>query len=545
MLKNRSLNAKILAGFLVVCFGFSIGSITSYFSMQKVVKTYNKLAEVSVPNLGHISGMRNRGRQMQAEVIKLALFWDQEEEIKKTLESLAHAIKRYEAITEEYLAAPFSPGEEEIYKNIDAKYAPIKAKLKIILDLQASSDPDKVSKIKSMLLDFENDVRDHQKALLALDDYHVELGTQWSKESQALSTKTNNITVIVSLISLIMGIGIALFLSKSINNILKGLADRLMLSSEKVAANSHSVKQASQDLSDGSTEQAASLHETVASTNEISIRTQKTSQNSEISLQKAELSRDASTKGQVAIDQMLKAIVEIGASTKAINEQFKVGNEEIQQIVNHIIHIGEKTKLIDDIVFQTKLLSFNVSVEAARAGEHGKGFAVVAEQMTNLANMSGIASKEISEMLAQTTEKAMKVVDNNKTNIEKLLVNGEQKVKDGQVVATDCKNVLNKILTYVDEMCSIIKEMSLSTEEQAKGISEINKAMEQLDSCMAQNTQASQQCADAAIYLMDEVEQTRKIVQDLFRTIHGKVDEHSATVTELHAETRTHNSKVA
>ncbi len=50
--------------------------------------------------------------------------------------------------------------------------------------------------------------------------------------------------------------------------------------------------------------------------------------------------------------------------------------------------IGDKTKVINDIVFQTKRLSFNASVEAARAGEHGKGFAVVAEEVGNLAQMS-------------------------------------------------------------------------------------------------------------------------------------------------------------
>ena len=59
-------------------------------------------------------------------------------------------------------------------------------------------------------------------------------------------------------------------------------------------------------------------------------------------------------------------------------------NKEIQEIVKVIAEIGNKTKVINDIVFQTKLLSFNASVEAARAGENGKGFAVVAEEVGKL-----------------------------------------------------------------------------------------------------------------------------------------------------------------
>ena len=69
------------------------------------------------------------------------------------------------------------------------------------------------------------------------------------------------------------------------------------------------------------------------------------------------------------------------------------------EILGYIKSIEEKTKVINDIVFQTKLLSFNASVEAARAGEQGKGFAVVAEEVGNLATMSGTSAEEISKLL--------------------------------------------------------------------------------------------------------------------------------------------------
>lgn len=522
MLKNRSLNAKILSGFFVVCFGLAVVAGTSYFGLQQVVKVYDQLAVVSVPNLGHISGMRARGRQIHAESIKLALFWDQPEETKKTLESLAHAIKRYEGITAEYLQAPFSPGEEEIYKEIDAAYQPMKKSMELVLSQFNSQDPDRAAKMKATLLGFEDQVRVHQSSLLKLDDYHVALGEKWAAESQTLSKKARLFLSIVAMVTFAAGIFIAIFLSKSINNLLRELAERLVQSSEKVSSNTQLVSNASQDLAQGTTEQAESLHETVASTNEIAAMTEKTSDNSRESLKRAELSRDASAKGQHSLDLMLKAIGDIANSNKDINSQIKRGNEEIQEIVNLILQIGEKTKLIDDIVFQTKLLSFNVSVEAARAGEHGKGFAVVAEEMSNLAGMSGRASKEISTMLTETTQKAQKVVEGNQTNVNRLLVVGESKVKDGYVVANECKSVLEEILHYVEEMCSMIRETSLSTEEQARGVAEINKAMGALDAVTAQNAHSSQQCSDAATCLMAEVEKTREVVQDLFDAIHGQ-----------------------
>lgn len=90
---------------------------------------------------------------------------------------------------------------------------------------------------------------------------------------------------------------------------------------------------------------------------------------------------------------------EIDSSNKELVKEIERNNTELTKITNMISEINEKTQVINDIVFQTKLLSFNASVEVVRAGEHGKGFAVVAEEVGNLASMSGKASLDISEML--------------------------------------------------------------------------------------------------------------------------------------------------
>jgi methyl-accepting chemotaxis protein len=535
MFKNKSLKSKILSGFLVVCFGLGVVAATGYYALDKVVSNYGNLATVSVPNLGHISGMRARGRQIHAESIKLALFWDNPEETKKTLESLAKATNRYEEITADKLKEPFSAGEEEVFKNVESRYAPVKKTTEEVLKLFKSEDPDRIAKIKTILVGFEDYVRDHQSALLKLDDYHVEMGEKWSKNAQDLSSSMTKFLISVAIATFFVGVGLAYFISKNINEILLSVAERLRLSSEKVAENSQQVADASHHLSEGTTEQAEALHETVTSTNEIAAMTTKTSDNSRESLKRAELSQQASNKGQQAIEQMLFAINEIGSSNHAINDQIKKGNSEIQEIVDLIVDIGQKTKLIDDIVFQTKLLSFNVSVEAARAGEHGKGFAVVAEEMSNLADMSGRASKEISSMLLQTTQKAMAVVESNKANVNKLLQVGDEKLHTGSQVARSCKVSLDEIIHYVDEMCTMIKETTHSTQEQAKGVSEINKAMGQIDTVTSQNAHSAKQCSEAATYLMSEVDKTRAVINDLMIVINGKVAHlnHIATVQSI------------
>ena len=87
--------------------------------------------------------------------------------------------------------------------------------------------------------------------------------------------------------------------------------------------------------------------------------------------------------------------------------------EDLDSINNSIRGI-QKTQVINDIVFQTQLLSFNASIEAAKAGVHGKGFSVVAEEVGKLAVLSGTAASEISEILkesSKTISTTMKIIE--------------------------------------------------------------------------------------------------------------------------------------
>jgi methyl-accepting chemotaxis protein len=81
------------------------------------------------------------------------------------------------------------------------------------------------------------------------------------------------------------------------------------------------------------------------------------------------------------MERLVSTVQEVGHGNEKVRQDIIQNYDEIAGISKVIATIEERTKVINDIVFQTKLLSFNASVEAARAGEHGKGFAVVAEEV--------------------------------------------------------------------------------------------------------------------------------------------------------------------
>ncbi len=93
-------------------------------------------------------------------------------------------------------------------------------------------------------------------------------------------------------------------------------------------------------------------------------------------------------------------------SIKNGQELAKLTVESMTEINEQTAAIAESITIIDQIAFQTNILSLNAAVEAATAGEAGKGFAVVAQEVRNLASRSAEAAKEIKDLVESATSKA-------------------------------------------------------------------------------------------------------------------------------------------
>lgn len=340
------------------------------------------------------------------------------------------------------------------------------------------------------------------------------------------NAKTAMIMTIV--LAILLGTGIAYFVMKNVSKAIDQVITHLTDNSNQVTSAAHQIAQSSEELSQAATEQSASLEETSASIEEMNSMVQKNADNAKKTSGIAEHSQSNASKGKEVVQEMITAIHEINASNEHIQESIDESNKKIAEIVDVITEIGNKTKVINDIVFQTKLLSFNASVEAARAGEHGKGFAVVAEEVGNLAAMSGNAAKEITAMLDDSIQKVQGIVSETKANVERLIKDGKAKVDTGTRIAEECGNVLDEIVLNIGNVNQMSEEISVACQEQAQGVNEITKAMAQLDQVTQTNAATSEEAAQAAEELSAQAESLRTMVHVLVETIKG-ADHNGAT----------------
>ncbi|MCM2276933.1 MAG: methyl-accepting chemotaxis protein [Oligoflexia bacterium] len=338
---------------------------------------------------------------------------------------------------------------------------------------------------------------------------------------EANNTRVRNITLFGALVGII---GVSIYLLRTLTKLtgqIGHVLNEVKKEAEIVTGASGEIRNASDRLQEATHEQTSAVQETTSAITEMSATLAKNAESAKSSVEMGSCSHSAATKGKLAVVDVIEAIGRMSDSNAKVMQQVEESNRRIGEISQLIQEIGSKTKVINDIVFQTKLLSFNASVEAARAGEHGKGFAVVAEEVGKLAQMSGNAAKEISEMLSQSILKVEGIVTETRSKVTGLIEEGKITVKRGTEVATQCEAALNEIVQNVDQVNIILREISSATVEQTKGMGEISMAMSRLDETAHGNSATSAQVTHSADQLATQAQTLHRLIAMLDQVVNG------------------------
>jgi methyl-accepting chemotaxis protein len=213
-------------------------------------------------------------------------------------------------------------------------------------------------------------------------------------------------------------------------------------------------------LNQSSNEAAASLEETAAAIEEITSNIRNNTEN---------ISKMAALSNEVTTSS---------SQGEKLANQTTVSMDEINTQVNLI---SDAISIIDQIAFQTNILSLNAAVEAATAGEAGKGFAVVAAEVRNLASRSAEAAREIKTIVENATKKA-----NDGKNIANSMIDGYKQLNQNIMLTTN-----------------LISDIQNASKEQLLGIEQINDAVNSLDRQTQQNAVIASQAHDVAVITDD------------------------------------------
>ncbi|MBD3274162.1 MAG: methyl-accepting chemotaxis protein [Candidatus Marinimicrobia bacterium] len=294
------------------------------------------------------------------------------------------------------------------------------------------------------------------------------------------SVKTmRSLALLVGLIG-VAAIGfIAWYMGRSIANPIRVVIDALKTGSDEVTSASSQVSNSSQELAEGASEQAASVEETSSSLEEMASMTRQNADGAKQANSLSSEAKKAADEGTIKIEKMLEAIQDVEQSA-----------DETSKII----------KTIDEIAFQTNLLSLNAAVEAARAGEAGQGFAVVADEVRSLAQRAAEAAKSTADLIEGSKE-------NSKRSVE---------------LVGDVADSFKDIATKAGNVNELISEIAAASEEQNQGISQINTAVNQVDQVTQSIAANAEESASASEELNSQAESLLENVQTLVMVIEGE-----------------------
>ncbi|MFA6061974.1 MAG: methyl-accepting chemotaxis protein [Gallionella sp.] len=492
MFKNLRIGVRLGVGFGLMVVLLATISIVSY---QRLMQINNDVSDVINDKFPKTVVANEIVDQINviARALRNSLLVkgdDVQKEIDRVQDARKRILEGFDKLEKSILS---EDGKKKLADALDARKVYVEDQNKF-LDLQKAGKREEA--IELMITRMRKTQGDYIKSVSVLIDYQSELMKKTGNEANAAVASAQQMIIIMSLLSIMIALGFAFWITRSItrplseavdvaNNLSEGnlnvkievnstdetgqlltamqnMVDKLSEIITAVRGNADSLASASeeisataQSLSQSSSEQAASVEETTAS------------------IEQMTASIDQNTENAKVTD---------GMAGKAAREATE-GGEAVNSTVEAMKKIAGKIGIVDDIAYQTNLLALNAAIEAARAGEHGKGFAVVAAEVRKLAERSQVAAQEIGELAGSSVSMAEKA-----------------------------GKLLEAMVPSINKTSDLVQEIASASSEQASGVGQINSAMGQLNQTTQQNASASEELAATAEEMSSQAEQLQNVM---------------------------------
>ncbi len=483
MFNKLNLKVKLIGSFVIIALITLIVGAVGWYGISTVTTNLDKVGNERLPSVQALLIISEAQTQVDSAENALLTKNISLEQRKEHYNRIEQALIKADEAWKTYETLPQTEEEADLWSQFKEAWNKWKSDDEKFIEVSKRFDSIKSDELYQEMVDRalvtnSESFNISEDILLQL----VELNRQVADNVVEKSDNESKIITIISLVVMIVGTILALvigiILSISISKPLMKAINGLTESSQQVTAASQQLSASSQQLAEANTEQAASIQETSATLEESSSMIQQSNENTKQASSLSEQAKQAADSGNTDMEDMLKAISEIQKSS-----------DEIAKII----------KVIDEIAFQTNILSLNAAVEAARAGDAGKGFAVVAEEVRNLAQRSANAAKDTTTIIENNIELSKKGVEVSK--------------KVGES--------LSEITSQTRKVNELIKEIEASSDEQSKGIFQINKALSHIEKATQENAATAEESASASEELSAQAESMNDIVNQLTVTVKG------------------------
>jgi len=517
--KSWSLGKKLAIGFSLIVAVGTVSGVYYYYQIKKLEALSEGISQMWLPGIVRSSELKELVASIQASQFQYLVAND--EKSRATAEDkLSTAVGSFQIYFKTFSENTTSDEEAELVNEAQSYWDAINSGNDQFVDLIKANKTAEAQKI--ILVDLQDPFKNLEEVLKKAGESQYKGGLEASELTGNSFRITKWITIASACASVLLSLLVSFGIYTSITRSLQDIIGNLKSCATNAQQHSQDLQATSKSLSANASEAALSISGTASAVEEITSMIEKTSQNAVQSQDRSGKSQQSVQLGQESANRFTNSMQDLDNGIVSVDNGISELLKALENIAQFMQAINEKTKLTNDIVFQTKLLSFNASVEAARAGEYGKGFSVVAEEVGKLAVMSGNTSKEINDIVTQSTARVKEIAAAAKSKFEGLLQQNRHNVEQGNSSVQEFNGVFDQIVTNVGEVATMINEIAEASKEQSKGIREISKAMSQLDQATQENSKSSEEVSTASLSMNEQVENLLNVVHSLEELLKGQ-----------------------
>lgn len=465
---GMTLRTKFLGGFAALLVMVAALAFTSMRALSSLNSTLDRVAHRTSKRADRTSQLVESVAELSGrqQAVLLRSILNDTAGVDQNRRAATEAERRIDGLFAEFPQLLDSTQDRQMIQELQAKamaVRPVSEEVGQLIQKQQMSDALKL--VSEKLLPAYDDLQKSAREFLSNQRDRMNADTE---QAMASAVATRVLAFAFIGLTTFCSVMISLIV-RQMNGALSSMGSQVSDGAQQVARAAVQMGAVSQSLAQGASEQAVSLEQTAVSAEQVNSMVQK---NARSSREAAEHTNDANrrlTEANQKLEQMLVSMRDISSSSERISKIIRV---------------------IDEIAFQTNILSLNAAVEAARAGEAGMGFAVVADEVRNLAQRCSQAAKDTSALIEESIQHS----------------------KNGKVRLDEVAAAMHEVTDSAIQVQRLSNEVNAGSEEQARAIEQISRAIAQIQQVTQQTAASAEEGASAGAHMGAEADRLRDAV---------------------------------